>query len=153
MNAYVDTLTEWYEQAERITKTNLPNDGDSVILPLAYGYEIEAATSGWTTGIVRATGETARILQRAPKHKPAWHGAVAVLASVDGGPQRLMWEVDDGWWSDGLIGCAASEMESVTPLIEAKVTDEMVQRFVDADTDGSEDISYLLAVALGIDPE
>lgn len=33
MTAHIGQLTEWYESAERITKTNLPGDGDFIIYP------------------------------------------------------------------------------------------------------------------------
>lgn len=136
MNAYVDTLAEWYESAERISRTNMPNDGDTIMYPNMSGaYTIEPATFGWVASIIHPD-DNVRILHRAPKPKPAWHDAVAVIAHTyerDGDdiprafvPQR---DSDAGEWRDGDgIVYNSEDLRDVTPLIEAKVTDDMVER-------------------------
>ena len=73
----------------------------------------------------------------APKPKPAWHDAVAVIATFrdERGMVTGVWvpEGPPGYW-EGPEGdvVAASVLENVTPLIEAKVTDEMVRRAFNA---------------------
>lgn len=128
LNTYFDTLKEWYENAERITKTNLPNDGDTTIYPHGggVGYVIEKSEGGWTPDIIR-------ILSRAPKPTPAWHDAAAVVAVTPASPSRgVLVRAGDGEWysyrwnryvkSDDLI--------DPVPLIEAKVTDGMLLRYL-----------------------
>lgn len=72
-----------------------------------------------------------RILARATKPKPAWHDAVAVMAD-DGDGGRMVWvridEQGEAWESaDGFIR-HSRELNNVTPLVEAKVTDEARDR-------------------------
>ena len=158
MNTHIDTLAEWYADAERITVTNLPRAGDALIFPYnAGGYAIEVEEDEWTPNIVMP-GEVARILHRAPKPKPAWHDAPAVIADV-ASHQRQVWVRE----SDDTYGCAEGyvvddyELHDVTPLIEAKVTDEMRARAIAAyeDDHGSfaARITATLTAALGIEAE
>ena len=131
MTGHIDQLTEWYESAERITKTNLPNKGDTLISPYeAGGFGIELERDGWTPNIV-TIGEPVRILARAPKPKPAWHDAVAVIASKDY-CERQVWERDttyeNRWYGTAGDRAVTSDLREVTPLIEAKVTDEARDR-------------------------
>ena len=132
MNTHIDQLAQWYADAERITDTNLPRIGDTLIFPYnADGYAIEVEEDGWTPDDL-VPGEPVRILARAPKPKPAWHDAVAVIASTDR-TERQVWEREgDGTYS-GSAGDTADDLElrNVTPLIEAKVTDEMIDRILD----------------------
>ena len=132
MNTHIDTLAQWYADAERIADTNLPRIGDTLIFPYnADGYAIEVGEDDWTPDDV-VPGEPVRILARAPKPKPAWHDAVAVIASTDR-TERQVWEREgDGTYS-GSAGDTADDFElrNVTPLIEAKVTDEMIDRILD----------------------
>lgn len=131
---HIDQLAQWYADAEQITKTNLPNKGDTLITPYeAGGFGIEVEEDGWTPDIVMP-GEPVRILARAPKPKPAWHDAVAVTAVTPASPSR-----------DVLVGAGAGEwysyrwnryvksddLRDVTPLIEAKATAEMIDRILD----------------------
>lgn len=164
---HIDQLAEWYESAERITKTNLPRSGDYVISPFfnGTGFHVELEPDDWTADIVREEGEDARILSRAPEPKPAWHDAVAVMAD-DGDGDRMVWvradEQGKAWESaDGFIR-HPSELNSPTPLIEAKVADEMVERIREASRDGRIKGSYwdvdgyyraILTAALGIEAE
>src|SRR5699024_5654188 len=80
---------------------------------------------------------SARILARAPKPKPAWHDAVAVIAETGDDDTRRAFvpqynaETGDerlGTWADWQDGYDASELIDPVPLIEAKVADEMVER-------------------------
>ena len=162
---HIDQLAEWYESAERITKTNLPQAGDIIIQPFAIGdgYQIEVDHEDWTPDVVREVGERARILSRAPKPKPAWHDAVAVIAHTDYGHIRQVWERDSetGYWL-GIKGSLVrtDTLNDVTPLIEAKVTDEMVKRAREAFTKhssvhvtiGPDLMRKTIAAALGLDP-
>ena len=125
---HVDQLAQWYAKAEQITSANLPCAGDALIFPYnAGGYAVEAEEDGWTPDDV-VPGETVRILARAPK--PAWHDAVAVMADAPGRPERRVFirDVEQGWWSDADSAYETDELAHVIPLIEAKVTDEMVER-------------------------
>ena len=126
---HIDQLAQWYESAEQITKTNLPRAGDTLILPYnAGGYAIEAEGDDWTPDDL-VPGEPVRILARAPKPKPAWHDAVAVTARYDDTPMRYALLRDGDRWINGNgEDFMDDELEDVTPLVEAKVTDEMVER-------------------------
>ena len=130
MTDHMGQIAEWYEQAERITKTNLPNDGDTIIYPgsVKGSYIVEPNTEGWEPQIVYED-EECRILARAPK--PAWHDAPAVIASTDY-CERQVWQRDttheNRWYGTAGDGAVASDLRDATPLVEAKVTDEMVKR-------------------------
>ena len=121
---HIDQLTEWWDEAEE----GVIEKGDTVINRSDSEMTVYVAT-------VRARRQHpgARILARAPKPKPAWHGAVAVIATFrdERGMVTGVWvpEGPPGYW-EGPEGdvVAASVLENVTPLIEAKVTDEMVER-------------------------
>ena len=122
---HIDQLAQWYADAERITDTNPPRIGDTLIFPYsADGYAIKAEEDDWTPDDV-IPGEPVRILRRAPKPKPAWHDAVAVIAHTDDGHIRQVWERDGdtGYWcgTEGYL-VRTEKLRDVTPLIEAKVT-------------------------------
>ena len=131
---HIDQLAQWYADAEQITKANLPRAGDTLILPYnAGGYGIEVEEDGWTPDDV-VPGEPVRILARAPK--PAWHDAVAVTATATdelGDEITAVWvrEGDELWRSDEGGMVLREDLRDVTPLIEAKVTDEMRDRVRD----------------------
>lgn len=119
---HIDQLKEWWENAEE----GIPSAGDTVIFDERHrglGFHVTQATMDHPRGY-----DNARILARAPKPKPAWRDAVAVIASTDF-CERQVWERDgaSGW--DGTAGDTATteELRDVTPLIEAKVTGEMVE--------------------------
>src|SRR5690606_25566628 len=93
---------------------------------------VEVEGAGWTPDDVMPE-ETVRILARAPKPKPAWHDAVAVMARCSGAPEGhrepfiRSEATPDVWIGEG--GCGYTDvLRDVTPLIEAKVTDDMVER-------------------------
>ena len=124
---HFDQLDKWYEEAEKGT----PRVGDLFISPYpsGVGYEVGVMDEDGLPGnMLLAT----RILARAPKPKPAWHGAVAVVATRnrDSGYAREVWaNVGGGRWHGAHGGIVnADDLTDVTPLIEAKVTDEMAKR-------------------------
>ena len=125
---HIDTLAQWWDEAEE----GVIEKGDTVINRSEGETTVYVAT-------VRAHRQhpSARILARAPKPKPAWHDAVAVIAetgdddirrafvpqyNAETGDERL------GTWADWQGGYDASELIAPVPLIEAKVADEMVER-------------------------
>lgn len=72
-----------------------------------------------------------RILERAPQPKPAWCDAVAVWASSRNQyvETRTVWKRKQrGWISTEGDVSAEDELIDPIPLIEARVTDEMVER-------------------------
>ena len=75
---HIDQLTEWWENAEK----GAPSKGDAIIRRterlLSNGYAYEVGTEDYTDA---KHLDNVRILARAPKPKPAWHDAVAVLAN------------------------------------------------------------------------
>ena len=148
---YIDQLAEWWEGAE----TGPVLKGDLVIKRHPDGrYTIREAEKGWEN-------TNYRILARAPKPKPAWHDAVAVIAEVHAFDlPRVFVKDDDGIWNDALTGRGYSSdaLSRVTPLIEAKVTDEMVDRARDymsintGQTHTHNAIRGVITTALGLDP-
>ena len=128
---HIDQLTQWWESAEK----GAPSKGDAIIRRterlLSNGYAYEVGTEDYTDA---KHLDNVRILARAPKPKPAWHDAVAVKASMEKPPAfRDVWVNDDGEWRnvDGDL-IDPSDLRDVTPLIEAKVTDEMLLRALNA---------------------
>ena len=122
---HIDQLAEWWESGEE----GIPSAGDTVIFDERHrglGFHVTQATKDHPHGY-----DNARILARAPKSKPAWRDAVAVIASTDY-CERQVWERDttyenrwDGTAGDGAV---TRDLRDVTPLIEAKVTDEARDR-------------------------
>ena len=160
---HIDQLAQWYADAEQVTKTNLPRKGDTLIYPRrTSGYIIESDGGGWAPEFVHSAGETVRILARAPEPKPAWHDAVAVIATFrdERGMVTGVWvpEGQPGYW-EGPEGdvVASGLLEDVTPMIEARVTDETLARVEAAFTDDHDSfdarIRAVTAAALGLDPE
>ena len=134
MNTHLDQLAQWWDEAEE----GVIEKGDTVINRSDGETTVYVAT-------VRARRQhpSARILSRAPKPKPAWHDAVAVIATSTvgdqdgGGPVGRVFERVEHLggrevvWAHGDIEYETGELCDVTPLIEAKVTDEMVDRILD----------------------
>lgn len=126
MNTHIDQLAEWWENAEQ----GQPSAGDTLIWQKpGPSYELFTADEADV-----ALGNRIRILARASKPEPAWHDAVAVIAHTENGYIRQVWERDGDseYWTgtEGYV-VSADELVSPTPLIEAKVTDEMVERYRD----------------------
>ena len=128
---HIDQLAEWYADAERITVTNLPRIGDTLIFPYnAGGYAIEVEEDEWTPNIV-IPGEVVRILTRAPKPKPAWHDAVAVIAHTARFSERrpfALTHTEDVLDPYNTEWITRDDLLDPVPLIEAKVTDEARDR-------------------------
>ena len=157
--SHIDQLAEWWENAEE----GVVQPGDTVIgLTDADNdaYEVFVAQSGESEEY-----DFYRILSRAPK--PAWHDAVAVMARCSGAPEGhrepfIRSEVTPGVWI-GEGGHGHTEvLRDVTPLIEAKVADEMVARamkFWDPDCPGEHDAGDIqwarefITAALGLETE
>ena len=127
---HIDQLAEWWENAEE----GVVQPGDTVIgLTDADNdaYEVFVAQSGESEEY-----DFYRILSRAPKPKPAWHDAIAVTATATddlGDEITAVWvrEGDELWRSDEGGMVLRDDLRDVTPLIEAKVTDEMRDRVRD----------------------
>ena len=164
MNTHIDTLTEWWNAAEKVANGNLPKDGDrSIIRHNSEWYEV--ATADGDAEVEDVSADT-RILSRAPKPKPAWHDAPAVTAKgrEDWDHVEAFSRNDDydppRWIDNQGITYTAEQLSDVTPLIEAKVTDEMIVRAANAWTgngyqttrdlsrDLREDITHALTAAL-----
>ena len=127
---HIDQLAQWYADAERITDTNLPRFGDTLIFPYnADGYAIEAEEDDWTPDDV-IPGESVRILARAPKPKPAWHDADFVVARYENDDhwQGFLRHGGDLWIDSEGRKYTTGVLRDVTPLVGAKVTDEMIER-------------------------
>ena len=127
MTAHIDTLKEWWENAE----VGDPKDGDVIIEWAGDGHAVRTFLEAERDDLYAAC--TYRILARAPKPKPAWHDAPAVIATYrdERGMVSGAWvrEGKPGYWEGPEGDVVASEaLEDVVPLIEAKVTDEMVER-------------------------
>lgn len=129
---HIDQLAQWWDEAEIPNANTLPRDGDRIIIRYnSEWYEIATADGDADESDVCSN---TRILSRAPKPNPAWHDAVAVIAGTrDFGYPRVFVKDDDGFWNDALAGRGyfPDELLDVTPLIEQKVTDEMVKRAID----------------------
>lgn len=97
-----------------------------------------------------------RILERAPQTKPAWHDAVAVIAKAPL-TERQVWRPDgEGtYYSTEGDNADAYELSDVTPLMEVKVTDEMVERGRNIGVKGrkpdAETVRRILSTALGLE--
>ena len=163
MTGHIDTMQEWWKLAE----VGIPQAGDTVIFDERHrgrGFHVTQATTDHPCGY-----DNARILARAPKPKPAWYDAVAVIAETKGDDIRRafvpQYDTETGeervdTWADWQGAYDASELIGPVPLIEAKVTDEMVDRVREyKDFTGRryfasrEGARHLLAIALGLETE
>ena len=163
---HINQLKEWWEAAEVPTSDSLPRDGDRIIFRYnSEWYEIATANGDAEAGDLY---EGMRILTRAPR--PEWHDSVAVMARSANAPEGhrepfIRSEASsDVWIGEGGYGYSG-DLRDVTPLIEAKVTDEMVLRALNTSTglyrmhltsftrDDIEDMRFTLTSALGIEDE
>ena len=125
MTTHIDTMQEWWELAG----VGIPQAGDTVIFDERHrglGFHVTQATTDHPRGY-----DNARILARAPK--PAWHDAVAVMARCSNAPEGhrepfIRSEATHDVWAGEAGHARTEDLRDVTPLIEAKVTDEMVKR-------------------------
>lgn len=161
MNDFTDRLESWWEHAEQ----GIAHAGDTVIrredTDGSYQvYTLEVGPIGKWADV--------RILHRAPAPKPAWHDAVAVIAHRQGdygftAREVYVSGVDDKWESAHYYA-RTSELIDPVPLIEQKVTDEMVLNYLnhswgaeERGTDAFEEVEVraarnALTAALGLDP-
>lgn len=122
MNDFTDHLESWWNNASVAS----PREGDTIIFREAradgtHYYGIETAEEDF------AGDDNTRILDHAPKPRPAWHDAIAVTArTVDSSARRVFVSDVNGLWNDAHSGRAypVGRLGNVTPLIEARVTDE-----------------------------
>ena len=130
---HIDTLKEWWENAEK----GAPSKGDAIIRRterlLSNGYAYEVGTEDYTDA---KHLDNVRILARAPKPKPAWHDAVAVMARCSNAPEGhrepfIRSEATRDVWAGEAGHARTEDLRDVTPLIEAKVTDEARDRVWD----------------------
>ncbi len=160
MSEHVEVLSQWWKDAEVPTRATLPKDGDRIIIRHNLEW-YEIATSDGDAGEDELSADT-RVLARAPKPKPAWHDAVAVMARCEGAPSHhreafMRLEATPGYWKGEGGHAHSDDLRDVIPLVEARVTDEMVQRAVDeyevrgSFFAGRYRIRGILAAALGVD--
>ena len=121
---HIAQLTQWWETAEKGGFLK----GDTIITKDDDGYFVGAASMSDPDPY-----DSVRVLARAPKPKPAWHDAAAVTATATddlGDEITAVWvrEGDELWRSDEGGMVLRDDLRDVTPLIEAKVPDEMTDR-------------------------
>lgn len=157
MSTHIDQMSAWWDEAA----PGIPKMGDTYIEDERHrgsSFRIVEAATDHKYGF-----ENIRILHRAPAPKPAWHNAVAVIASHVDSDHRSTWTPDPyliNWWTTDDDARHADDLRNVTPLIEAKVTDEMCDRVRDyyrteQHVELPRDdvwLNDLLTVALGVDP-
>ena len=159
MTTHIDTLKEWWSEAEE----GVIEKGDTVINWFGGETTVYVAAER-----ARRQNPHTRILARAPKPKPAWHDAVAVMARCSNAPEGhrepfIRSEATRDVWAGEAGHARTEDLRDVTPLIEAKVTDEMVLAALNASTgldmlavtsfkrDEIEDMRYALTAALGLE--
>lgn len=163
LTTHIDTLTEWWESAE----DGIGKAGDVVIERDDSPNFETASYAVFTLGRDEHENLTyRRILHRAPKPKPAWYDAPAVVAHTDDDDIRRPFipvldhdtgETRTGYWVDFRRDYVAHALLDPVPLIEAKVTDEMVERARSAPSfDGRLSptprlVREMLAAALGLE--
>ena len=153
---HIDQLREWWETAE----VGDPKDGDVIIEWAGDGHAVRTFLEAERDDLYAAC--TYRILARAPKPKPAWHDAVAVIAHTARFSERrpfALTHTEDVLDPYNTEWITRDDLLDPAPLIEAKVTDEMVKRAEDWYTHSSvlndpvEDVLGILTVALGLETE
>ena len=154
MTAHIDTLKEWWETAE----VGDPKDGDVIIEWAGDGHAVRTFLEAERDDLYAAC--TYRILARATKPKPTWHDAPAVTAKgrEDWDHVEAFSRNDDydppRWIDNQGITYTAEQLSDVTPLIEAKVTDEtartVLDRYYETETghDWPEDTIALMRLAV-----
>ena len=117
---HIDQITEWWESAEE----GVVEKGDTVINRSHGETTVYVATER-----ARHQHPSTRILARAPK--PAWHDAVAVIAHTACFSERrpfALTHTEDVLDPYNAEWVTLDDLIDPVPLIEAKVTDEMVER-------------------------
>ena len=159
---HIDQLKEWWDEAT----PGIPKTGDTYIEDERHrgsSFRIVEAATDHKYGF-----ENIRILSRAPKPKPAWHDAVAVIAHTARFSERrpfALTHTEDVLDPYNTEWITRDDLIDPVPLIEAKVTDEMVLAALNASTgldmltvtsfkrDEIEDMRLALAAALGVETE
>lgn len=158
--SHIDQMKAWWQEADN----GIPKAGDTIIADerhRGHGFYVYQATKDHPHGY-----DNIRVLRRAPAPQPDPDVIVATLyATSNSHTERvaLTWD-DRGVWvgvdSDGTVRYIRSgELCDPVPLIEAKVTGEMVKRASAAnyapkpagETLGSY-MRHILTAALGLDP-
>lgn len=156
---YQATLAGWWETAEQ----GAAKAGDTVIV---FNDDAQPGFEVYTIGKDQPMSVShLRILSRATPPTPAWHDAVAVMAHTEGDDIRRAFVPlydhatgDDriGQWADWTEAYDADDLIEPVPLIEARVTDEMIHRARAEYEDATGDMLALwvvrdmLTAALGI---
>ena len=163
---HIDQLAEWWENAAPIDEAVDP--GTVIIGCMADGsYEIFTECDRNAPEDYAGGHTDYRILARAPEPKPAWHDAVAVMAETKDDDIRRafvpQYDTETGeervdTWADWQGAYDAADLIDPTPLIEAKVTDEQVNRVDDLfrafyGTSTLTAARELVAAAFGIEAE
>lgn len=128
---HIDQLKEWWENADQVA----PMRGDLVIEDVTDEYGTDYRIRNWP-GDMKKKLSHVRVLE--PKPNPAWHNAPAVIATGDAGDGDLFTGVwiphgsPERWeCADVGIILGSEQLHDVTPLIEAMVTDKMIDRILD----------------------
>ena len=161
---HIDQLAEWWESAD---VEGIVRAGDTIIKKGRAGYDIYTAWShedGEDVTMWKYEQDPPvadyRILARAPEPKPAWHDAVAVLAHTARFSERrpfALTHTEDVLDPYNTEWITRDNLIDPVPLIEAKVTDEMVERaLTEYDTDtwrfnGLARMRHALTAALGLE--
>lgn len=153
---HIDQLKEWWDEAT----PGIPKTGDTYIEDERHrgsSFRIVEAAADHKYGF-----DNIRILARAPKPKPAWHDALAVMARCSNAPEGhrepfiRSEATHDVWIAEAGYG-RTENLRDATPMIEARVTDETLARVEAAFTDDHDSfdarIRAVTAAALGLDPE
>ena len=157
---HIDQLKEWWDEAT----PGIPKTGDTYIEDERHrgsSFRIVEAATDHKYGF-----ENIRILSRAPKPKPAWHDAVAVIAHTARFSERrpfALTHTEDVLDPYNTEWITRDDLLDPAPLIEAKVTDEMILAALNASTgldmltvtsfkrDEIEDMRLALTAALGLE--
>ena len=148
---HIDQLNEWWESAEE----GVVEKGDTVINRSHGETVVYVATER-----ARHQHPNARILARAPKPKPAWHDAPAVIAHTARFGERrpfALTHTEDVLDPYNTEWITRDDLLDPIPLIMAKVTAGAVERVSDAlhelygTHDNSDAAAEVVAAALGLE--
>ena len=117
MTTHIDTLKEWWSEAEE----GVIEKGDTVINWFGGETTVYVAAER-----ARRQNPHTRILARAPKRKPAWHDAIAVIAHTARFSERrpfALTHTEDVLDPYNTEWITRDDLIDPVPLIEAKVTD------------------------------
>ena len=153
MTTHIDTLKEWWSEAEE----GVIEKGDTVINWFGGETMVYVAAER-----ARRQNPHTRILARAPKPKPAWRDAVAVIAHTARFGERrpfALTHTEDVLDPYNTEWITRNDLIDPIPLIMAKVTVGAVARVSDAlhelygTHDNSDAAAEVVAAALGLETE